>query len=150
MRTEIAEDFMGKLKDLFLESYIEVPDSKVDLVDELAEQVEELEEKLNSQTSEVLNMAEQIESYQRESVVREATRDLAETQVEKLTSLVSSLDFEDQESFAQKVKTVKESYFKKAVAVEDELIEDWDNGTQSQEVNSVMDMYLNAIKKSNK
>ena len=150
LRTEIAEDFMGKLKDLFLESYIEVPDSKVDLVDELAEQVEELEEKLNSQTSEVLNMAEQIESYQRESVVREATRDLAETQVEKLTSLVSSLDFEDQESFAQKVKTVKESYFKKAVAVEDELIEDWDNGTQSQEVNSVMDMYLNAIKKSNK
>ena len=150
LRTEIAEDFMGKLKDLFLESYIEVPDSKVDLVDELAEQVEELEEKLNLQTSEVLNMAEQIESYQRESVVREATRDLAETQVEKLTSLVSSLDFEDQESFAQKVKTVKESYFKKAVAVEDELIEDWDNGTQSQEVNSVMDMYLNAIKKSNK
>ena len=114
MRTEIAEDFMGKLKDLFLESYIEVPDSKVDLVDELAEQVEELEEKLNLQTSEVLNMAEQIESYQRESVVREATRDLAETQVEKLTSLVSSLDFEDQESFAQKVKTVKESYFKKS------------------------------------
>jgi len=150
LRTEIAEDFMGKLKDLFLESYIEVPDSKVDLVDELAEQVEELEEKLNLQTSEVLNMAEQIESYQRESVVREATRDLAETQVEKLTSLVSSLDFEDQESFAQKVKTVKESYFKKAVTVEDELIEDWDNGTQPQEVNSVMDMYLNAIKKSNK
>jgi hypothetical protein len=150
LRTEIAEDFMGKLKDLFLESYIEVPDSKVDLVDELAEQVEELEEKLNLQTSEVLNMAEEIESYQRESVVREATRDLAETQVEKLTSLVSSLDFEDQESFAQKVKTVKESYFKKAVTVEDELIEDWDNGTQPQEVNSVMDMYLNAIKKSNK
>jgi len=83
-------------------------------------------------------------------VVREATRDLAETQVEKLTSLVSSLDFEDQESFAQKVKTVKESYFKKAVTVEDELIEDWDNSTQPQEVNSVMDMYLNAIKKSNK
>ena len=141
LRTEIAEDFMGKLKDLFLESYIEVPDSKVDLVDELAEQVEELEEKLNLQTSEVLNM---------ESVVREATRDLAETQVEKLRSLVSSLDFEDQESFAQKVKTVKESYFKKAVTVEDELIEDWDNSTQPQAVNSVMDMYLNAIKKSNK
>jgi hypothetical protein len=150
LRTEIAEDFMGKLKDLFLESYIEVPDSKVDLVDELAEQVEELEEKLNLQTSEVLNMAEEIESYQRESVVREATRDLAETQVEKLRSLVSSLDFEDQESFAQKVKTVKESYFKKAVTVEDELIEDWDNSTQPQAVNSVMDMYLNAIKKSNK
>jgi hypothetical protein len=53
LRTEIAEGFMNQLKDLFVESYIEVPESKVDLVDELAEQVEELEEKLNSQTGSV-------------------------------------------------------------------------------------------------
>ncbi len=140
---------MGKLKDLFLESYIEVPESKVDLVDELAEQVEELEEKLNSQTATVLEMSEKVEIYQREAIIREASRDLAETQVEKLASLVSSLDFEDEESFASKVKTVKESYFKKEVsATEEEIVEDW--GTSTQEVSSVMDMYLSAIKKSNK
>jgi hypothetical protein len=150
LRTEIAEDFMGKLKDLFLESYIEVPESKVDLVDELAEQVEELESKLNAQTATVLEMSENLEYYKRETIIREASRDLAETQVEKLASLVNSLDFEDEESFAHKVKTVKESYFKKAVTTEEELIEDWDNSTQSREVSSVMDMYLNAIKKSNK
>jgi len=150
LRTEIAEDFMGKLKDLFLESYIEVPESKVDLVDELAEQVEELESKLNAQTATVLEMSENLEYYKRETIIREASRDLAETQVEKLASLVNSLDFEDEESFAHKVKTVKESYFKKAVTTEEELIEDWDNSAQSREVSSVMDMYLNAIKKSNK
>lgn len=150
LRTEIAEDFMGKLKDLFLESYIEVPESKVDLVDELAEQVEELESKLNAQTASVLEMSENLEYYKRETIIREASRDLAETQVEKLASLVNSLDFEDEESFAHKVKTVKESYFKKSVTTEEELIEDWDNSTQSREVSSVMDMYLNAIKKSNK
>jgi len=149
LRTEIAEDFMGKLKDLFLESYIEVPESKVDLVDELAEQVEELEEKLNSQTASVLEMSEKVETYQREAIIREASRDLAETQVEKLASLVSSLDFEDEESFASKVKTVKESYFKKEVSsTEEEIVEDWD--ANNTEVSSVMDMYLNAIKKSNK
>lgn len=148
LRTEIAEDFMGKLKDLFLESYIEVPESKVDLVDELAEQVEELEEKLNAQTASVLEMTEQLQSHQREAVIREAARDLAETQVEKLSSLVENLDFEDQESFAQKVKTVKEAYFKKNITQEEEIVEDWDTNTQ--EVSSVMDMYLNAIKKSNK
>lgn len=149
LRTEIAEDFMGKLKDLFLESYIEVPESKVDLVDELAEQVEELEEKLNTQTATVLEMSENLENYKRDAIIREASRDLAETQVEKLASLVSSLDFEDEDSFATKVKTVKESYFKKEVSsTEQEIIEDWD--TNSQEVSSVMDMYLNAIKKSNK
>ena len=150
LRTEIAEDFMGKLKDLFVESYIDVPESKVDLVDELAEQVEELEQKLNAQTANVIEMSEQVEMYQREAVIREAARDLAETQVEKLKSLVSSLDFEDEDSFAQKVKTVKESYFKKtAVSTEEELIEDWDTD-QTRQVSSVMDMYLNAIKKTNK
>jgi len=149
LRTEIAEDFMGKLKDLFLESYIEVPESKIDLVDELAEQVEELEEKLNAQTADVIAMNETLEAYQREAVIREAARDLAETQVEKLKSLVESLDFEDEESFAHKVKTVKESYFKKEVKSEEEIVEDWE-ADQSREVSSVMDMYLNAIKKSNK
>src|SRR5210317_960492 len=150
LRTEIAEDFMGKLKDLFVESYIDVPESKVDLVDELAEQVEELEEKLNKQTANVLEMSESLENYKRQAIIREASRDLAETQVEKLNSLVESLDFEDEESFAQKVKTVKESYFKKeVVSQEEEINEDWE-ADQSVEVNSIMSQYLNTIRKTNK
>ena len=60
-------------------------------------------------------MSEKIESFQREAVIREASRDLADTQVEKLASLVQGLDFEDQDAFAEKVKTVKESYFKAEV-----------------------------------
>ena len=149
LRTEIAEDFMGKLKDLFVESHIEVPESKIDLVDELAEQVEELEEKANTQTAKIIEMSEQLEQHQREAITRESARDLAETEVEKLNSLVESLDFEDQESFAEKVKTVKESYFKKEVKEDEELTEDWD-ASQTQEVSSVMDMYLSAIKKTHK
>src|SRR5210317_687445 len=143
LRTEIAEDFMGKLKDLFVESYIDVPESKVDLV-------EELEEKLNKQTANVLEMSESLENYKSQAIIREASRDLAETQVEKLNSLVESLDFEDEESFAQKVKTVKESYFKKeVVSQEEEINEDWE-ADQSVEVNSIMSQYLNTIRKTNK
>lgn len=150
LRTEIAEGFMGKLKDLFEESYIDVPDSKVDLVDELAEQVEQLEEKLNAQTAEYLNMIEAVELYQREAIIREASRDLADTQVEKLKSLVESLDFEDEEAFAHKVKTVKESYFKKqAASHEEEINEDWE-ADETVETSSAMSQYLNAIKKSYK
>jgi outer membrane murein-binding lipoprotein Lpp len=149
LRTEIAEGFMDKLKDLFVESYIEVPESKIDLVDELAEQVEELEVKSNEQTATIIEMSEQIEQHQREAIIREHARDLAETEVEKLNSLVESLDFEDQEAFAEKVKTVKESYFKKEVKNDEELNEDWD-ADQTQQVSSVMDMYLSAIKKTHK
>lgn len=149
LRTEIAEDFMGKLKDLFVESYIDVPESKVDLVDELAEQVEELEEKLNAQTANVLEMSEELENHKRQAIIREAARDLAETQVEKLNSLVESLDFEDEESFSHKVKTVKESYFKKqVVSQEEEITEDWEN--DHVDASSAMNVYLNAIKKSYK
>ena len=150
LRTEIAEGFMNNLRELFVESYIDVPESKVDLVDELAEQVEDLEEKLNVQTATMLGMNEALETFQRQTIIREASRDLAETQVEKLASLVESLDFEDEESFAQKVKTVKESYFKKNVKETEEITEDWSTDGETVEVNAVMSQYLNAIKKTSK
>lgn len=150
LRTEIAEGFMDNLRNLFVESYIDVPESKVDLVDELAEQVEDLEEKLNVQTASMLNMNESLENFHRQAIIREASRDLAETQVQKLGSLVESLDFEDEESFATKVRTVKESYFKKNVKESEEITEDWSAEDETVEVNSVMSQYLNAIKKTSK
>lgn len=150
LRTEIAEGFMGKLKDLFEESYIEVPESKVDLVDELAESVEELEQKINEQTGSLLAMTEQLESHQRDAVIREHSGDLAATEVEKLRSLVESLDFESEETFSTKVKTVKESYFKRTVSesVED-TADDWQDDTPEAS-NSMMSQYLTAIKKTSK
>jgi len=150
LRTEIAEGFMNNLRELFVESYIDVPESKVDLVDELAEQVEDLEQKLNTQTASMLDMNESLEAFQRQTIIREASRDLAETQVEKLASLVESLDFEDEGSFAQKVKTVKESYFKKNVKETEEITEDWSAEDETVEINTVMSQYLNAIKKTSK
>ena len=111
LRTEIAETFMEKMKDLFTESYIDVPESKVDLVDELAESVDELETKLNEQTQKVIDTTVELEGYKRNTIIREATRDLAETQVEKLKALVEDVDFGSEEIFAEKVNTIKESYF---------------------------------------
>ena len=150
LRTEIAEGFMNSLKDLFVESYIDVPETKVDLVDELAETVQELEEKLNEQTGTAIEMSQQLEALQRDTIVRESARDMAETEVEKLKSLVESLDFEDEESFTAKVKTVKESYFKKEITEEvlDETTDDWSD--DAGEITGAMSQYLSAIKKSNK
>jgi len=150
LRTEIAEGFMSSLKSLFVESYIEVPESKVDLVDELASEVEELEEKLNSATEAMMSLNEELEVQKRETIIRESANDLAQTEVEKLRSLVESLDFEDEESFAHKVKTVKESYFKKGIIDEsEEIVEDWANDVPA-DVTSTMDRYLQAIKKTTK
>ena len=149
LRSEIAENFMNGLKDLFVESYVEVPESKVDLVDDLAEQVEELETALNSQTAKNIEMTEELELFQRYEVIREHAHGLAETEVEKLASLAEDLDFVDEETFSAKVKTIKESYFTKEVKtaeVGDDLVED--TADTSVEVSSAMDSYLQALKKS--
>ena len=149
LRTEIAENFMNKLKDVFTESYIEVPESKVDLVDDLAGEVEELETALNDQTARNLAMNEELEGYKKDAVIREASKDLADTQIEKLKGLVENVDFEDEETFAEKVATIKESYFNKAKTNS----ADFDTEEESDsvvETSDSMAQYLNALKQTSK
>ena len=150
LRTEIAEGFMSKLKDLFSESYIEVPESKVDLVDELAEQVEELESKLNETTQKVIDQSGELEEMKKEEIIRESSSDLADTQVEKLKTLVNDLDFEDAEKFAEKVKTVKEAHFSNEPSGSDEIISEETEGESDEliESNSSMDRYVSTLRKT--
>ena len=147
LRTEIAEKFMNNLKGLFVESYIDVPESKVDLVDELAAEVSELEGAVNTSTSKIIEMTEELETYKRNEIISEASKDLAETQKEKLASLVADIDFGD--NFAEKVATVKESYFKKQ-AVDNTTEEDKLEETFEVEAGDSMGQYLSAIKRQNK
>ena len=138
---------MNKMKDLFVESYIDVPESKVDLVDELAGQVEELEESLNKQTGDSIKLAEELETYKRESIIIESSRGMAETQVEKLRGLVENVDFEDEESFKAKVETIRESFFKeeKIEASADITTEEPESVA---EVSSMMEAYLSQLRKN--
>lgn len=149
LRTEIAEGFMNGMRDLFVESYVEVPESKVDLVDELAGQVEELEEKLNSTTGDAIQLAEELETYKRESIIAEASRDLADTQAEKLSELLSTVDFDNEETFVAKVNTVKESYFSKEIPeqLEESVSEE---AEEEFEVSSMMEGYLTALRQTSK
>ena len=153
LRAEIAENFMNGMKELFVESYIEVPESKIDLVDDLADQVEELEEALNKTTADAIAMSEQIEELQRSAIVAEAAADLADTQAEKLGSLVADIEFDDAESFASKVATVKESYFSKTSSVTEEVVEESTDESEATEVvesSATMDRYLQAMRTINR
>jgi len=149
LRAEIAENFMENLKGLFVESYIEVPDSKVDLVDDLADQVEELEEALNKTTEDAIALSEHVEALTRDAIVSEAVLDLADTQAEKFEKLVESVDFESAEIFASKVATVKESFFAKSVEVTEEVVAEDDAAEAlTEETSGPMSKYLNAIRKT--
>jgi len=149
LRTEIAEKFMNSLRDLFTESYIEVPESKVDLVDELAEEVQELEAALNETTGKAISMQEELEVLKRDKIIREHASGLAETQIEKLKDLVEDMDFESEEAFSAKVATVKESYFTKKVTESADIEEEDGDDTPVVE-SSTMAQYLSAIQKTNK
>lgn len=152
LRTEIAENFITGMKDLFTESYITVPDENVDLVDELAEHVESLESELNSATAHTMSVLEELETLRREKVIREASRDLADTQAEKLNDLAEKIDFDSVEDFKNKIATLKESYFgnksNPAEDISDELAEDPSENVQIH--NDVMQSYLSALKKTQK
>lgn len=151
LRTEVAEDFMAGLKSLFEESYIDIPDSKVDLVDNLAEQVESLEEKVNELTELSIGLNEENEFLLKEKIINECAEDLAETQKEKLVSLVEDLDFSDEEAYRKKVNTVKESHFKKGASTKSTITEeDGDDTVDITESNDQMAAYVNAIRRQSK
>ena len=151
LRTEIAETFMNSLKDLFTESYIEVPESKVDLVDQLSAEVEELEAASNDAITKQMEMQEELETLKRNKVIAEASEGLAATQVEKLKKLAEDVDFDSEETFAEKVNTIKESYFTKKTTESADIEEAVEDGDTSLEVTSdTMAQYLSAIQKTNK
>ena len=149
LRTEIAEQFMDSLQSVFKEHYIEVPEGKADLIDDLADQVAELEEQLNKTTEDNIQLHEKSQSFERADVVRRQSSGLAATEAEKLASLVEDIDFDDVDTFEMKVKTVKESYFEKDVT---ESVDEADAlvGNEEQplvESSSSMNAYTQAISK---
>tara|TARA_B110000444_G_scaffold134982_1_gene126792 strand:+ start:18149 stop:19600 length:1452 start_codon:yes stop_codon:yes gene_type:complete len=122
LRTEIAENFMKSLQGVFAEHYIEVPDSKVDLVDELSEEVTTVKESLADVEEQNKVLAGEVEKLNREKIVSEATADLASTQAAKLSSLIEEVDFVDAETFARKIATIKEGFFSNTDSTTEEVI----------------------------
>ena len=148
LRTEIAEEFMTSLQSVFKEHYIEVPEGKLDLVDELSAEVKELEENLNKSTEDNISLTSANQAYAKADVIRKQSSGLAATEAEKLNSLVEDIEFEDEDTFEMKVKTVKESYF---TSGKSESVDEADALVGNEEApvanSGTMDAYTQAITK---
>ena len=147
LKGEIAEDFITGLKALFEEHYIDVPDEKYDILESQAQKIEELEGKLNETIGKLTEKKQSEDSLVRESVIKEVSSDLAETQTEKFASLVEDVEFTDKESFEEKLNTLKENYFPKSTPSQS-LTEENDEGTQEIDISDAMAAYTSAIKRS--
>ena len=113
IRTEIAEDFITGLKGLFKEHYIDVPEEKYNVLDDLTGQVKDLESKLNEQIEKNVNLSKDASELTRASLVVSVSEDLADTEKEKFVSMAENVEFDSAEKFAEKLETIKESYFPK-------------------------------------
>jgi len=129
LRSELTEDFITGLRNLFAEHFISVPEEKVELVDELAEKVVELESSLNEEIERNVEMKKILVESLKNEIVHEVCQDLTQTQVEKIKTLAESVDFSTEEEYKEKLETIKENYFpsgvKKAQATQlNETVED--------------------------
>jgi len=110
LRTEITESFIGSLKNLFTEHYIEVPESKVNIVADMEAQVSSLKEQVDKKGRIANALAERVEKLTRQKVIAEASAGLADTQIAKLTELVEDVEFINEDTFTKKVSTIREFY----------------------------------------
>jgi hypothetical protein len=158
IRTEIAEEFMQGLRNLFLEHDIAVPETKVDLADQLAETVESLKGQLNEEMSKNINLNTQIAEYRKAAILEEAAADLADTQKERFAVLAEGLVFDSEEDLRNKASIIKESYFgsKKPVLREEALVTSEEApidevvGTPTETISESMSVYSQTLSRLNR
>ena len=152
IKGEIAEDFIGGLKKLFEDHYIDVPDEKYDVLEDQASKIERLEKKLNEEIEKNVEMNKVNGGYKRQEIIDENSKDLADTAKEKFDSLVEGVEYSSEEDFAKKVETIKESYFgqKAEKSVDNTDIDDVAVGDENsnEDLSNAMAAYTNAISKT--
>ena len=153
VRSELVEDFMSGLKNLFTEHYIDIPEEKVDLVDDLFEKVEELEQKLDESINSNVETKQELSKYKKDEALRIVSEDLADTEKEKLEKLSDGVDFEDEEQYKEKLGVIKENYFpqssKETVQPLSEEVENTETDDAVEQVDAGVDYYAKALTRHN-
>jgi len=154
IRSELVEDFMSGLKTLFTEHYIDIPEEKVDMVDDLFTKVEQLEGSLDEEINRGVELQKELAQFKKEDALKEATKDLADTDSEKISKLAEGIEFENSEQYIEKLNVLKESYFPKTDSVTSEITETDETIELTEEksevkVDDTMSHYTSAIRRLN-
>jgi len=150
IKGEIAEDFIGGLKQLFEDHYIDVPEEKYDVLEAKEKELEELKSKVNEMTEKSIEDKKVIDGYTKDEIFEETVDGLADTEKEKMKSLVEDISYEGADEYKKKLDTIKDSYFgtkKEAPATEnvDTINEDSNDGNTVTDMSSSMARYTAAI-----
>src|SRR6056300_1042889 len=152
IKSEIVENFMVGLRNLFAENYIDIPEEKVDLVDELASKVADLEETTNEEIERNIALHKELEEANKQLVLRDVCVDMTESQAVKMQSLAEGVEFESSEDYTKKLETIKENYFPTEVVSENVTFDDQEpidlDEENSVTVDPGMQLYADAISRS--
>ena len=153
IKTEMAESFFNGLKKLFVEQNFTVPEEKFNLLDGMAEELNDMETKLNEQIDTNVSLNKRIGEFVKMEIVNECATGLAETQKEKLVSLAEGVEFETEADFKSKVETIKESYFTRKAEVVAETTEPTEEGSAplvEETTSGTMSKYVDALSRWSK
>jgi len=145
IKTELTDDFITGLKNLFTEHYIDVPEDSVDVIDELANRIDELETKLNESIETNIDLVGEISGHEKEEIFHQLSDGLADTEREKLESLSEGVQYEDAEQYIKAIATLKESYFPQAPRYAEEEDTDELLSESLSTTSSSVDRYADAI-----
>ena len=150
LRTEITENFIQGLKSLFQENHVDLPEEKADLFAEINDKNEEIETALNEQINTNIELKKSILEYQCNEILENASRDLVDTDAERLHTLAEGIEFENEEQYQDKISVLKESYFGGDVETAALDYEDTENLSEQKEplTEGVMKNYVNALSRT--
>jgi hypothetical protein len=155
LKTEVAEEFIGGLKGLFEAHYIDIPEDKVDVIDELTQRIESLEAQLNETIEDNINLSSAVTDATVANVFAEMSEDLAMTQAEKLRVLSEGIEYNSVDEFQRKLSIIKETYFpterrsSSSVSLTEDVDFDYDGETQVKSTGA-MSRYVDSLSKLSK
>ena len=148
LKTDMTESFLGGMKSLFEEHYVSIPEEKYDVLESMVEKLDDMETKLNEQIEKNISLNGRLGESVASGILESVSDGLAATQKEKLASLSESVEFESEESYREKLETLKESYFSSKgtpTSNTENLSEGVDNAVGSASHSPSMDAYLKSL-----
>ena len=149
IRTEMTESFLEGMRGLFEEHYVSIPEDKYDVVENMVDKLDEMEEKLNEQIEKNISITKSLSEATGGNILSDVSEGLSSTQKEKLASLAEGVEFESEESYKEKLETLKESYFKAAPKRSDSEVLN-EEAAVSETTSNAMSAYIQALSHATK
>ena len=148
LKTDMTESFLSGMKSLFEEHYVTIPEDKYDVLESMVEKLDDMETKLNEQIEKNVSLNSRLGESVANGILESVSEGLASTQKEKLASLSESVEFESEESYREKLETLRESYFSsktKSPAVKSDTISEGVDSADATDVSNSMAAYLKSM-----